>query len=466
MSMNLENKRNGNEKKVYTAEEILALLQGRQYKSLRNIFKRMEVANISEIFVELDVNADIALFRMLPKIKRAELFSYLPFDRQEEMLEQLPEVISVNLLNDMEPVDRTRLLEDLPEEISNQLILKLNPEERKMAWQLLSYPEESVGRIMSPEFLVIHSGMNVGEAIASIRWNGSKIRESLLHHIFVTDARGVLLGHLSLAALVMADPPTLMVDDLMDRNQEALSVLADESLAVDHFRKYDRPYIPVVDEEGVLVGIVEADDVFDVAEEEATEDIQAFGGQSTLEYSYFQTPFFTLIKKRGGWLGLIFLMSMFSANALENFNETIKTMSFLVFFLPLVIASGGNSGSQAASLVIRGLAVREMEASDWLKVLSRELAVGVALGSFLGALGYWRAVWIGGLDYIAGFTVALSLIIVVCFGATAGAMLPFLLKLFRLDPAVSSSPVISSLVDLFGILVLFNMALYLSSYFL
>jgi len=453
------------EKKVFTASDIQTLLEDRQFRTLRSIFKSMEIANISEVFVELELAAGIALFRMLPKEKRAILFSYLPFDRQEEMLQQLPETISANLLNDMEPVDRTSLLEDLPEEISNKLILKLNPEERKMAWQLLSYPEESVGRIMNPEFFAITSGMTVGEAIADIRWEGGKFRENLLHHIFITDSKGVLLGHIGLAALVMADPASQLVDELMDINQETLSGFADQSLAVDHFRKYDRTYIPVVDDERVMVGIVEADDVFDVAEEEATEDIQAFGGQSTLEYSYFQTPFFILIKKRGGWLGLIFLMSMFSANALEYFDATIQTMSFLVFFLPLVIASGRNSGSQAASLVIRGLAVKEMNQSDWLKVLGRELAVGASLGAFLGILGFWRAVWIGNLNYVAGFTVAFSLVIVVSFGATAGSMLPFLLKSLKLDPAVSSSPVISSLVDLFGILVLFHMAVYLSTYF-
>ncbi len=448
----------------YDSKHLLHLLSHRKFKHLRSIFESMESANISEIFEDIELSQSIPFFRLIPKPRRAEVFSYLPVDRQEEMLEQLPDVVGIALLNDMEPVDRTRLLEELPEEISAKLILQLSPEERKMAWQLLSYPEDSVGRIMSPEFVAFKTGITVAQALDEIRWNANKFRENLLHHVFVTDAEGSLLGYVSLAGLVTADPPTVSIESVMDPNQEALSAHADESLAVDYFRKYDRPYIPVTDEAGMVVGVVEPDDVFDVAEEGATEDIQAFGGQSSLEDSYFATPFHVLLRKRGGWLSLIFLMSMFTANALEHFDYAIKTMTFLVFFLPLIISSGGNSGSQAASLIIRGLAVREMELSDWLQVFKRELGIGLGLGSILGFLGFWRAVWIGGLDVSAGLTVASALISVVLFGAITGAMLPFILKFFKLDPAVSSSPVISSVMDIFGIIVLFQFALWVFSF--
>lgn len=272
------------------------------------------------------------------------------------------------------------------------------------------------------------------------------------------------MGNISLAALVTADPPSTLIDELMDITHESLSVTADEGLAVDYFRKFDRPFIPVVDDHQKFVGVVEPDDVFDIAEEGATEDIQAFGGQSTLEDSYFATPFHVLLRKRAGWLSLIFLMSMFTANALEHFDYAIKSMTFLVFFLPLIISSGGNSGSQAASLIIRGLAVKEMELKDWVRVFTRELMIGCGLGSLLGFLGFWRAVWIGDLDIGAGLTVALTLVSVVTFGAVTGSMLPFILKTLKLDPAVSSSPVISSVMDIFGIIVLFSIAIYLFGY--
>ena len=194
------------------------------------------------------------------------------FELQEELLAHLPDVVGITILNEMDPVDRTRLLEELPQEISTRFILKLNPEERKMAWQLLSYPEDSVGRIMTPEFASVHSGITVRDALADIRWNSTRIPEDLLHNIFVIGSEGELLGHVSLASLVIADPASIPVDELMDRTIDTVSVYESESSAVDYFRKHDRPYIPVVDEDGKLVGLVEADDIFDVAEEEATEE--------------------------------------------------------------------------------------------------------------------------------------------------------------------------------------------------
>ena len=421
----------------------------------------MEVADISEIFSELTLSENIALFRLVAKSRRPELFSYLHFEIQNGMLESMPEIVSVSLLNEMEPVDRTQLLEELPEELRARLIAQLEPGERKMAWQLLSYPEDSIGRMMSPEFVAISPELTVREALAHIRWKSSGLAENLLHHIFVIDGDRKLKGHVSLANLVLADPASTPVVDIMDDMTYALSVLDDEGTAVDHFRKYDRPYIPVVDEQKHLVGIVEADDVFDVAEEEATEDIQAFGGQASLEDSYLHTPIFTLFKKRGSWLAMIFLMMMFTANVLEAY-ESSFTMKFLLIFLPLIISSGGNSGSQAASLIIRGLAVKELDLSHWWQVLRREIVIGLALGIVLGALGYWRVVYVGGLDIKAGITIASSLVSIVTFGAVAGSMLPLLLKGMRLDPAVSSSPVIASLVDIFGIFTLFNIAIWIA----
>jgi magnesium transporter len=449
-----------------TVEEVKQLLAGRSFKRLRATFRAMEAADLSDIFAELDIVQCIVLFRLIPKENRAGVFSYFPFELQQKMLDQLPDPVAVSLLNEMEPVDRTQLLEDLPAELSTRLILKLNPEERKIAWQLLSYPEDSVGRLMSPEFFSIRPGLSVRDVLADIRWTGNKIPEDLLNQIFIVDESGKLLGHVHLSSLVLADPSSILVDELMDPSVVKLKVSDDKSLAVDYFRKYDRPYIPVVDEDGVMVGLVEADDVFDVAEEEATEDIQAFGGQATLEDSYFQTSMMTLFRKRGGWLAMIFIMSMFSATALEHFSGAIKTMSFLVFFMPLIIASGGNSGSQAASLIIRGLAVREIGLRDWWKVLQREILIGLGLGALLGTLGFLRAFYLGNMDFPHGLIIGCTLVMVVICGVLVGSMLPFILNSLRLDPAVSSSPVISSLMDLFGIIVLFNIAVTVSRFVL
>ncbi len=449
--------------KIYTTEDIADFLAAKNLRMIKTIFAKMEVADISEIFSKNDLDSNLILFRLVPKSRRAELFSYLHFEIQNGMLDALPDLVGVTLLNDMEPVDRTHLLEELPQELRAKLIAQMEPSERKIAWQLLSYPEDTIGRMMSPEFISVSPDVTVNDALAHIRWNSSGVSEIFLHHIFVVDEQGKLKGHVSLSSLVLADPGTVKVAEVMNELSYALSVYDEEGAAVDHFRKYDRPYIPVVDNEDRLVGIVEADDVFDVAEEEATENIQAFGGQTSLEDSYLHTPMFTLFKKRGSWLAMIFLMMMFTANVLEAYESTFA-MKFLLIFLPLIISSGGNSGSQAASLIIRGIAVREIEVGDWWRVLSREILMGVALGLVLSVLGFWRVVYVSGLDVMAGFTIAASLLCVVLFGAIAGSMLPLVLKKMRLDPAVSSSPVIASLVDIFGIFTLFNIAIFIANW--
>ncbi len=441
-------------------EDIRVLLSQRRFQELRTAFRDLATADIAELFDPLEITDCIVLFRLIPKPRRAEVFSYMAFERQEEMIDRLPDEVVANVLNEMEPSDRTQLFEELPDGIVNRLLLKLSPKERMIAKQLLSYPEESVGRLMSPDFIALKAAMSVKDAIEFIRWDAQERAESALHRLYVVDDGGKLLGHLSLASLVTADPGTLPVEKIMDTTQQPLMAYADESAAVDFFRKYDSPYIPVVDDQNVLVGVIEADTVFDVAEEEATEDIQQFGGQATLEDSYFQTSLPVLIRKRAGWLALLFLGSMLTTNAMQHFDATIQSMSFLVFFLPLIISSGGNSGSQAASLMIRGLAVREVDLKDWHKVLMRELVVGLLLGLVLGCLGYARAV-MGHQGHYIGVVIALSLISVVTFGAVVGSMLPFLLKLSKLDPAVSSSPMIASIMDLTGIVLFFNVAVFI-----
>lgn len=445
-------------------EQVKELLAERNFQELRAAFRDFATADIAELFDQLEITDCIVLFRLIPKVRRAEVFSYMMFERQEEMLDRLPDEVVSNVLNEMEPSDRTQLFEELPDGIVNRLLLKLSPKERIIAKQLLSYPEESVGRLMSPEFIALKSQMSVKDAIEFIRWDAQERAESSLHHLYVVDDEGKLLGDLSLASLVLADPGTIPVERIMDTTQQPLMAYADESAAVDFFRKYDSPYIPVVDDQNVLVGIIEADTVFDVAEEEATEDIQQFGGQATLEDSYFQTSLPILIRKRAGWLALLFLGSMLTTNALQHFDSTIQAMSFLVFFLPLIISSGGNSGSQAASLMIRGLAVKEVDLGDWHKVLLRELIVGLLLGLVLGGLGYFRAV-MGEQGHAVGLVIAFSLIVVVTFGAIVGSMLPFLLKLSKLDPAVSSSPMIASIMDITGIVLFFNVAIFILKMF-
>jgi magnesium transporter len=434
-------------------------LEAKNYKAIRPVLKSAEPADIGERLSELPISELVILFRLIPRSRRAQVFAYVPFERQEELLESLPEAVVSTLLNDMEPDDRTRLLEDLPFEIRSQILLKLSPEERSMAWQLLSYEEDSIGRLMNPEFIAVRGELKVSDAIEFVRWT-VRDPDELHSFLFVIDPEGRYKGEVSLASLILADPPTLSLEQIMDTATVALNAAEDKSVAVDFFRKYDKAYSPIVDQMGVLVGVLTADDVFDIAEDEATEDIQQFGGTSTLEDSYFETPAFTLLRKRAGWLCALFVSELFTGTALRHYDEAIAEMRYLVYFVPLVISSGGNSGSQASSLVIRGLAVREMELKDWWRVFGREIMMGLGLGLILGTIGFIRA-YTWEHNILVGMIVGMSLVGVVLFGSVVGAVMPFFIKRVHMDPAVSSSPFIASLVDVAGIVIYFNAALWM-----
>ena len=440
-------------------QEFELWLTSKNYKSIRPVLKTAEPADIGERLAELPIAELVVLFRLIPRSRRAQVFAYVPFERQEELLESLPEAVVSTLLNDMEPDDRTRLLEDLPFEIRSQILLKLSPEERSMAWQLLSYDEDSVGRLMNPEFISVRGELKVADALEFIRWT-VRDADELHSFIFVIDPFGKYKGEVSLASLILADPPSLSLEQIMDTATVALAVTDDKGAAVDFFRKYDKAFSPVVDSEGILVGILTADDVFDIAEDEATEDIQQFGGTAILEDSYFDTPGMVLLRKRAGWLCALFISELFTGTALRHYDEAIAEMRYLVYFVPLVISSGGNSGSQASSLVIRGLAVREMELSDWRRVFGREVLMGLGLGLILGAIGFVRA-WTWEHNILIAAIVGISLVGVVLFGSVVGAVMPFGIKRFNMDPAVSSSPFIASLVDVAGIMIYFNAAIWI-----
>jgi magnesium transporter len=443
-----------------TAGSISQLLAERAFKKLRQIFKEIEVADLSEILAQLDIVSCIVLYRLIPKDRRAEVFSYLPFELQAKLLDQLPDLVSASLLNQMETVDRTHLLQNLPFEIREKLILKLHPEEMQITWQMLSYKASSVGRLMNPEFFSIPSGMSVHDALAAIRWSGSRVPENLLNQIFVVEPQGKLLGHVNLSSLVLADPASILVDELMDKQLVTLLVTDDRRKAVDVFRKYDRPYIPVLSIEGGMIGLIEAEDVFDVAEEEATFDIQAFGGQSSLQEAYFQTSLWQLIRKRGTWLAAVFILSMLSSVILKNMFSDRTGFGLMLLFLPMVLSAGGMAGSQAAAMTMRGLAVREILGSDFGRLLLREILIGLALGLMLGLIGFGFAHYAEGLDRQYAMMLAALVGAIVILGIFLGALLPFIMRRFRWDPAIASAPVIATVVDILGLLLLMCLTLY------
>ncbi len=451
------------ELKKISPEDLLAFIAARDLKSLRKALQDIRIPDLAESCEDIQVQDMVIILRALSRDRRPELFPYLSIDLQEKLLNELPDVVMGAIINDMEPDDRTKLLEELDADIRDKILAKLDPDQSRIAWRLLSYPEDSVGRLSNTEFLTLFETMTVNEALSFIRWRYNHTDIQDIDFFFVTDKQGRLLGEVHPAILITTDPPSKFLKEVMFTDVVTLNADDPQIKAVDYFRKYDQSHFPVLDDDNILVGYVTSDDVFDIAEEEATEDIQQFGGQANLEDSYFATPILTLLRKRAGWLSVLFLGELLTGAALKHYDKTISDLSYLIYFLPLIISSGGNSGTQSASLVIRGFAIREMDLADWQRVAFRELVSGLGLGLILGILGMIRS-YTWGYETHVMFIVFFTLVGVVLCGALLGGLLPFLFKKIKLDPAISSSPFIASLVDLIGVLIFVNVAIWINAF--
>jgi len=430
--------------------------------TLSEILNEWHAADLAALVEDLLPEERLPAMRVLLPALQVRTFEHLGMDLQMQLLSQFSDAESSSVLNNMSPDDRTALLEELPTEDKERMLQLLTPTERDVAVALLHYGPESVGRLMTPEFLEIRQEWTTKRVLEHVRTHG---RDSeTLNHLYVTDESGKLLDDLRIREVLLA-PVHAHISDIMDRKFACLSVTDDRRDAVEMFRKYDRTALPVVDGRGILVGIVTHDDVIDVAEEEATRDVQRFGGVEALDEPYRATPIFTLIRKRATWLVLLFLGELLTATAMGYYEAEIDKVVVLALFIPLIISSGGNTGSQAATLLIRALAVREVSLTDWLWVLRREIVSGLALGLILGSIGFLRiALWstftniYGPYWFLIGMTVALALVGIVLWGTIAGAMLPFILKRLGFDPATSSAPFVATLVDVTGLVIYFSIA--------
>jgi magnesium transporter len=451
--------------------EYEELIRKKDWESLRVAFEDVDPADIAEILEDLPPEDSGLIFRILPRDKAGVAFEYLPLDQQTEIVQTLGSEQLKNVLNEMAPDDRTRLFEELPAEVTKRALEQLSTDELRVARQLLGYPENTAGRYMTPEYLALKPSMTAREGLETVRKLG-KGRETL-NLLYIVDDKSILLSDLRLAELVMADPEA-RVGDLPTRPMVAIPATAPKDEIISTFEKYDRVALPVTDSRGAMVGIITADDVLDVAEEEATEDIQKLGGLEALEAPYMEISTLEMLRKRGGWLAVLLVGGMLTATAMASFQDTLARAEVLSLFLPLIIASGGNSGSQATSLIIRALALREIQLSDWWKVALRELRSGVLLGVGLAAIGFIRVVtwqWLfeagvlnkgyGEHYLLVATTVSASLIGVVLVGAIIGSMLPFVLRRLGLDPAAASAPFVATIVDVTGIVIYFTMASFI-----
>ena len=442
--------------------ELAELIRQRNFNQLREILCGFPAPDIAEILGDLGADDEAVLLRILPHDLASEVFEYLSVEDQEKLLQALGNEQVASLLNEMQPDDRTALLEELPSAATQKLLNLLSPAERKIAADLLGYPKDSIGRRMTPEYIAIQQNWTVAEVLTHLRKAGPE-RESL-NQLYVVDEKGRLVDSVRLRNLVVAELNT-PVSELLDHQVFALRATDDQETAVAAFKKYDRTVLPVLDSKDVLVGVVTVDDVLDVAEQEATEDIQKMGGMEALDAPYLKIAMLSMIKKRAGWLSILFVSEMFTATAMGYFESELEKAAVLALFLPLILSSGGNSGSQATSLIIRAMAVRDVALRDWWRVLRRELMAGVALGAVLAVIVLIRIfVWphkekLYTSHYaLVAATVALSLVGVVLWGSVVGSMLPFLLRRLGFDPAASSAPFVATLVDVTGIVLYFNVA--------
>lgn len=443
--------------------ELEELIAAGRWDELRDSVRDLHPADLAEIVIDLPPDSEAAVFRVLPRPLATQVFAHLPVEHQEGLIHSVSGEHMREIVTHMTPDDRTRLFEELPAEMTRRLLESLPSQELATARELLGYPAETAGRFMTPRYVALRPDMTVAEALAHVRKVGRG--QETLHALYIVDADGKLVEDVRLGSLVLADPHT-RVGDLHDRPRVAVEAHVPHEQLVYDFQKYDRYSLPVVDADGQMLGIITADDVLDVATEAATEDMHKMGATGALEEPYLEVGFTAMIRKRAGWLSVLFLGEMLTASVMAFFEDQIARTVVLAMFIPLIISSGGNSGSQTATLIVRALALGELRLHDWLRVLRRELSTGVTLGIWLGLIGFLRVVlWqsAGWLDYGPHYfriaaVVWISLIGVVLFGTVAGSMLPIALRRLGLDPATSSTPFVATLVDVTGVVIYFGAA--------
>ncbi|HWV70370.1 MAG TPA: magnesium transporter [Pseudosphingobacterium sp.] len=426
-------------------------------------FQDTHPADIAEQLSLFDVRTRNIAFIMLNDDEKVEVFSYLDINTQKEIIKSLGDKDLSEVLNNIEPDDRTLLFENFPDDLIKRSINLLNEEEKEVALSLIGYPNDCIARLMTPNYVQAKSDWTVKQVFAHIKKFGKKAET--LNYIYIVDKHNKLVDDLLIGQLLMADQDDTMLK-LMDENFISITTITPIETALDIFEKYDRAALPITTEKGVLVGIVTADDILDKMKERDTEDIQKFGGVEGLDLSYTKTSLFELVKKRAGWLIILFIGEMFTASAMGYFDAEIQKAVVLALFVPLIISSGGNSGSQAASLIIRAMALGELKLKDWWYVMRKEILSGFFLGLILGTIGFLRIfIWqqTGLYDYgiywvWVALSVSISLIFIVLWGSLSGSLIPFLLRRVGLDPATASAPFVATLVDVTGLIIYFTVA--------
>ncbi len=433
--------------------ETQELIAARDFRKLKEILSSEEPADIAELLYEFEPPARVFIFRLLPKDLAIEVFEMMEGHEREELLEHSTDEEVAVLIEEMSDDDRTALFDELPAKTVKKMLQVLSPAERKLANTLLNYPDDSAGRIMTPEYIDLKEDMTAEDAISTIRQNARS--KETIYTCFVVDTRRHIRGVVELEDLIMAEGHT-RVSSLMD-DPMYVNTNADQEEVAQMLSRYDLHAVPVVDSEERLVGIITFDDILDILEEEATEDFERMAGIQPVEDTYLNSNLFTLARKRFMWLVICIVTVAFTSSVLKHYSYTIETVVALSYFIPLLIGTGGNAGTQASTLVIRGMTLGEIEWKDIWKVTYREILTGLMLGVALAVLALGRA-YMMGTGTAVSITVALTVIAVVLLGNLAGTFLPLVARLLKIDPAIMSGPFITTIVDVFGLIVYFEIA--------
>lgn len=436
------------------SEIIQGLIDDQNWITLRRELAEMDAVQVADLINELPEKDDVIVFRLLPRDLSNETFSNLSYEKQEQLIEALAmrQGRLTALLNDLKPDDRTALLEEMPGHVAQRLIQLLSPQERRIAIQLLGYPEDSVGRLMTPDYVAVKLHYSIEETLNHIRQYGKD--SETLNVIYVVDNNWKLIDDVRIRDIILAKPDQT-IEDVIDHRFVALSAFDDQESAIRTFQEYDRVALPVTDSEGILLGIVTFDDVMDIVEEEATEDFHKFGSIQDAVLNPLKASVLFLYRRRIFWLFILVFMNVFSGAALASFEQTIQFHIALLFFLPLLIASGGNAGAQSATLMVRALATGDVELSDWLKLVGKDVLVslllGVTMAFAVSLVASFRAP-----DIIV--VVSLSMVCIVLAGSIIGLLLPFVFTRMKIDPATASAPLITSIADIIGVVLYFTIA--------
>lgn len=440
-----------------TGVHFRELIEAKSWKTLKHEVNELDPLQLAEIIEEMSRTDEIFIFRLLLRQRAKETFQFLSHDKQEEIVNGLATYSNIvtGLLNDLDPDDRTAFFEELPGAVSQRLVQLLSAEERQIATRLLGYPEDSIGRLMTPEYVAVKPYYTVSEALEHIRKFG---RDSeTLNVIYVVDDNWRLIDDVRIKEIILASPEQ-KISEISDNRFVSLNAFDDQEVAIKYFQDHDRIALPVVDIDKTLLGIVTFDDVMDVVEEENTEDFHKFGAFQEAIVNPLKARYAYLYKQRVFWLTALVFMNVFSGAAISFFGNVIEQTVSLVFFLPLLIGSGGNAGSQSATLMIRAIAIGDVELKDWVRLLGKELCVSFLLGCTMAV----------GVSLIAEFrapeilsVVALTMVLTVITGSLIGLVLPFIFTKLRLDPATASAPLISCISDITGVMIYFSVATWI-----